>query len=186
MSGERFELHRHARAVGEFFDPHPGTQRLARTDLANDLQKKRCSTPGLGPRDFKRTELDNAERAHSVLAAAARGQMPGTLAAAVGAVTAAPARQRPPESDLLSLFAAHEELEGELVQEWLAGVLGPLSALVPDGTGDGLRGYEGALVALHEGAVDEARRAAILHELGDQDGRNCAPGSLHAGAFAEP
>ena len=41
------------------------------------------------------------------------------------------------------------------------------------------------LVAAHEYTVDGARRAAVLDELRDQDGKDCAPGSLHAGFFAE-
>ena len=49
----------------------------------------------------------------------------------MGAATAAPPRQTPTESELLSFFAAHEELEEELAQEWLAGALGPLNALHP-------------------------------------------------------
>ena len=52
------------------------------------------------------------------------------LAAAVGAVTVAPARQAPSESELLSPFAAHEEPEEEPAQEWLASALGPLNALI--------------------------------------------------------
>ena len=55
------------------------------------------------------------------------------LATVVGAVTAAPSRQTPTESELLSLFAAHEELEEEPARWWLAGALGPLNALVPEG-----------------------------------------------------
>ena len=109
MSEECFKLYRHARTVGGFFDLHPVTQRLTRSDLTNDLPKELCSTPSLGLRDFTRVELVNAERARSVLAAAARGQIPATLAAAVGAVTAAPARQAPSESGLCNFFAAHEE-----------------------------------------------------------------------------
>ena len=99
--------------MGEFFDLHPGNEAQAGVDLTNDLKKQLCSAPGLGPRDFKEVELDRAGRARAVLAAAARGQVPGALAAAVCAVTAAPARQTPAVSELLSLFAAHGELEEE-------------------------------------------------------------------------
>ena len=94
-------MYRHASTVGELFDLHPKLQRNARADLINILKKGLCSTPGLDLRDFKRAELDGAERARYVLAAAARGQMPGNLAAAVSAVTSASGRQTPPESDLL-------------------------------------------------------------------------------------
>ena len=111
-------MYREARTVGEFFDLHPGNEAHARADFTDDLKKQLCSTPGLGPRDFKKAELDHAVgRARAVLAATARGQAPGALAAAVGAVTAAPTRQTPTESELLSSFAAHEELEEEPVQK---------------------------------------------------------------------
>ena len=147
MSAERLERCRGVRAVGEFFDLHPGPEARAKADLPNDLKKQLCETPFLGPFDFKRVELDHAGRARAVLAAAARGRTAGALAAAVGAVTSAAARHTPTETELLSLFAAYEELEEERAQEWKAGALGPLGALVPDGAGDGPRGYEDVLVA---------------------------------------
>ena len=71
----------------------------------------------MGPRDFKKVELDHAGRARAVLAAAAQWRTPGALAAAVGAVTAAAAIHTPTEAELLSLFAEHEELEEQLAQE---------------------------------------------------------------------
>ena len=77
-------------------------------------------------------------RVRALLAAAVRGRTPDALAAVVGAVTTAAARHTPTETELLSLFAAYEELEEEPAQEWIAGTLGPLGALVPDGAGDGL------------------------------------------------
>ena len=127
---------------GRVLRPPPRTSTESQGGLTNDLRKGLCSTPGIGPLDFRRVELDGAERARSVLATAEREQVPSALAAAVSAMTAEP-RQTPPESGLLSLFAAHGELEGESAQEWLAGALGPLNALVPDGAGDGLRGVRG-------------------------------------------
>ena len=96
MSGERSGVYRHVRTFGEFFDLHPGNERAVKADLTNDLPKKFCSTPGLDPRDFKRVELNTAERARSALVAAARGRVQGVLAAAVSAVTAAPVKQTPP------------------------------------------------------------------------------------------
>ena len=65
--------------MGEFFDLYTGSEARAKADLANDLKKQLRSTPGLGPRDFKKVELDHAGRARAVLAAAARGQAPGAL-----------------------------------------------------------------------------------------------------------
>ena len=88
--------------------------------------------------------------------------------------------------DLLSLFAAHEELEGEPAQEWSAGALGPLNSFVPDGVGDVLRGYEDVLFGAHECMVDEVCRAATLDELRDQDQKQCVPGSPQAGYFTKP
>ena len=35
-------------------------------------------------------------------------------------------------------------------------------------------------------AADELRRAAVLDELRDQNGKHCAPESLYASFFAEP
>ena len=96
------------------------------------------------------TRLERAsieERARSVLAAAARGPMPRALAAAVCAATAVPAGQTPSESDLLCLFAAYEALE-------------PPSALVPDGAGEKLRGYEGALGSAWHTSARPMRSAA--------------------------
>ena len=135
MSAERLERFRGARAVGEFFDLHPGPEACAKADLTNDLKKQQCETPFLGPQDFKKAELDHAGRVRTVLAVAAQGRAPDALAAAVGAVTAAAARHTPTETELLSLLAAYEELEEEPAQEWIAGALGPLGALVPDGPG---------------------------------------------------
>ena len=97
--------------MGEFFDLHPGNGARARADLTNDLKKQPCSTPGLGPRDFKKVKLDHAGRASAVLAATARGRASDALAAAVGAVAAAMTRQTPTETELLGLFAAHGEIE---------------------------------------------------------------------------
>ena len=42
------------------------------------------------------------------------------------------------------------------------------------------------LVAAHRCTVGEVRRAAILDELREQDGKHRAYGSLYAGFFAEP
>ena len=93
-------LYRGARTVGKFLDLHTGSEARAKT--TSDLKKQLCNTPGLGPRHFKKVELDRAGRARAILAAMARGQAPGcdtgALAAAVGAVTAAPTRQTPTES----------------------------------------------------------------------------------------
>ena len=57
--------------------------------------------------------------------------------------------------------------------------MGPPRALVPDGAGDGSRGYD-------LGSAVELRRAAALDELRDKNGKPCAPESLHADYFAEP
>ena len=172
--------------MGEFIDLHPGPEARAKANLTNDLKKQQCEASCLGPRDLKKVELDHAGRARAVLAAAARGRTPDALAAAVGAVTAAAARHTPAKIELLSLFAAYEELEGEPAQEWIAGALGPLGALVPDGAGDGLRGYEDVLVAASTCTAVELRRAAALDELSGQYWKPCAPDSLHASLFAEP
>ena len=75
MSAKRLELYRRARTIGEFFGPYPGNEARARADLTNDLKKQLGSTPGLGPRDSKRVELEHAGRARAVLAASARGQL---------------------------------------------------------------------------------------------------------------
>jgi len=151
--------------VGEFFDLHTESEARAKAELADDLNKQLCSTLGLGPRDFKKVELDHAGRARKVLAAAARGQTPGSLAAAVGAVNAALTRQTPAESELPSLFAAHGKLEEAPAQEWLASALGPLNALVSDGTGDGLQGYEDVPVAANTCTAVELRRAAAMGDI---------------------
>ena len=63
------------------------------------------------------------------------------MVAAVSAVTAVAARDTPTETELLSRFAVFEEFEGGSSQEWIAGALGPLGALVHDGAGGGIRGY---------------------------------------------
>ena len=118
LSAERLERYRGARTAVNCFDLHPGPERLAKADLTNDLKKQLCETPCLRPRDFRKVELDHAGRAREVLA---RGRVLDVLAAAVGAVTAATARHTPTETELLSIFAAHEELEGEPAQEWIAG-----------------------------------------------------------------
>ena len=68
----------------------------------------------------------------------------------------------------------------------MAGALGPLNALVPDGAGDGLRGIEDALIAARACTANELHRAEALDELRDQDGKHCLPGSPHASFFAEP
>ena len=147
--------------MGKFFDLHPGPEPRAKVDLTKDLKKKSCERPCLGPRDFKKVELDHAGRARAVLAAAVQGRAPGALAAAV-------ARHTPTETELPSLFAAYGELEEEPAQEWIAGAMGPFGALVPDGAGDGLRGYEDVLVAASTSTAVELRRAAVLDELRDQ------------------
>ena len=117
MSGGYFELYRKARTVGEFFDLNSGPEVRAKADLTSDLKKRLCETSCMVPCDFKKVELDHAGRARAVLAAAARGRTPDALAAAVGAVTAAAARHTPAETELLSLFAAYEELEEDPAQE---------------------------------------------------------------------
>ena len=172
--------------MGEFFDLHPGPERLAKAGLINDLKKQLCETPFLGPCDFRKVELGYAGRARAVLAAAALGRAPGALAAAVGAVTAAAVRHTPTESELLSFFAAHEELKGGAAQEWIAGALEPFGALAPDGAGGGLRGYGDVLLPASLCLAAELRRAASLDELRDQDGKPRAPESLHASYFTEP
>ena len=48
---DRFDTYCHARKVGEFFDLHPSSPRVARNDLGFDLAKKLCSTPGFVPPD---------------------------------------------------------------------------------------------------------------------------------------
>ena len=104
--------------MGEFFDLHPGPEGLAEADLTSNLKRQLCETePLLRPCDFKRVKPDHAGRARAVLAAAARGRAPGTLAAAVGAVTAAEARHVPTETELLGRFAAFGALEGEPTQD---------------------------------------------------------------------
>ena len=55
-----------------------------------------------------------------------------------------------------------------------------------DGAVDGFRGYEGVLMPAALCSAVELRRAAALDELRDQDGKPCAPESLHADYFAEP
>ena len=148
--------------MGEIFDLHTESEARAKAELADDLNKQLCSTLGLGT------------RARKVLAAAARGQTPVSLAAAVGAVNPAPTRQTPTESELPSLFAAHETLEEAPAQEWLAGALGPLNTLVSDGTGDGLQGYEDVPVAANICTAVELRRAAAMGDIRDQNKRHCA------------
>ena len=82
LSAERLERYRGARKVGEFFDLQPGPEGRAKAALTNDLKRQLCETkPLLRPCDFKRVELNHAERARAVLAAAARGRTPGALAA---------------------------------------------------------------------------------------------------------
>ena len=67
--------------MGEFFDRHPGPERLARADLTNELKKQLCETdPLLWPCDFLRVELDHAGRARAFLAAAVQGRAPDALA----------------------------------------------------------------------------------------------------------
>ena len=105
-------MYRHAPTVGDFLDPHPGSQRKAKAGLTNDLKKELCSSPSLGPHDIKRAELDDAERTRPVPAAATSGSMPGALATAVCTATAVPAGQTQFESDLLSLFTTNEEPRG--------------------------------------------------------------------------
>ena len=185
LSAERLERYRSARAFSEFFYLHPGPEGRAKADLTNDQKRQLCETePLLGPCDFEKAELNHAERARAVLEAAARGRTPGALAAVVGAVTAAAARQTPTGTELLGLFAAYGELEGEPAQEWIAGALGPLGALVLDGAGDELRGYDDVLVAASMCTV-KLRRTVSLDELRDQDGKPCAPVSMHASYFIE-
>ena len=77
-------------------------------------------------------------------------------------MTAAEARHVPNETGLLGPFAAFEALEGEPAQEWMAGALGPLGALVPDGAGDILRGYGDVLMSAGLLSAVELRRAASL------------------------
>ena len=49
--------------MGEFHRWHPGPERLARSDLANDLRRGQCETgPPLGPRSFAEVELVRADR----------------------------------------------------------------------------------------------------------------------------
>ena len=131
-------------------------------------------------------ELDPAGRARAVLAAAARGRAPDARAAAVGAVSAAGAGHELSDAELLGSLVGHEAIEGEPAQEWIVGALGTLGALVPDGAGDGFRGYEDVLMPADLCSAVELRRAAALDELRDQDGKPCAPESLHANYFAEP
>ena len=147
--------------MGEFFDRHPGPERMARADLTNDLKKLLCETdPLLRPCDFHRAELDHAGRARAVLAAAARGRALDEWAAAVGAGGPAGPGCEPSDAELLGSLIGYEALEGEPAQEWIAGALGPLGALVPDGAGDGFRGYEDVLAPADLCSADELRRAA--------------------------
>ena len=63
QSGARYEAYFGAETVGEFHRRHPGPERLARSDLANDLRRRRCETrPPLGPRSFAEVELARAGR----------------------------------------------------------------------------------------------------------------------------
>ena len=67
-----------------------------------------------------------------------------------------------------------------------SGFLAPLGALVPDGAGDGLRGYGDVLLPASLCSAVELLHAASLDELRDQDEKPCAPESLHASYFTEP
>ena len=186
-SAGRLGLYCDAGTVGEFFDRHPGPEVLARADLTNDLKRQLCKTePHLRLCNFKRAELDHAERARAVLAAAARGRAPDALAAAVGAVIAAGEKHFPNEAELLGRFAAFEAPEGEPSQEWIAGALGPHGALVPDGARGGYRGYRGVFTSADLCSAVELLRAAALDELRDEDGKPYAPKSLHANYSAGP
>ena len=54
--------------MDEIFDLHTGTEARAEVNPVNDLKNQLCSTPGLGPRDFKKVEQGE----HGVLATAAQ------------------------------------------------------------------------------------------------------------------
>ena len=54
--------------MDEIFDLHTGTEARAEVNPVNDLKNQLCSTPGLGPRDFK--EVEQGE--HGALATAAQ------------------------------------------------------------------------------------------------------------------
>ena len=62
-SGARYAKYCGAETVGEFLRQHPGPERLAKSDLANDPWRGRCETePPLGPRGFAGVELLRADR----------------------------------------------------------------------------------------------------------------------------
>ena len=186
-SAARLGLYCGAGTVGEFFDRHPGPERIARADLTNDLKKQLFETdPPLRSCNFRRMELDHAERARAVLAAAARGQAADARAATVSVVGPAGPGHELSDTELLGRLVAYEAIEKEPVQEWLAGALGPLGALVPDGAGDGFRGYEDVLMPADLCSAVELRRAAALEKLRGQDGKPFALESLHASYFADP
>ena len=90
------------------------------------------------------------------------------------------------DAELLGRLVGYEIIEGEPVQEWVAGALGPLGALVVDGAGDGFRGYEDVLMPADLCSAAELRRAAALDELRGRDGKPFALEGLHANYFAEP
>ena len=113
------------------------------------------------------------------------GPGPGRAGCCSGRVgPAAPGRELS-DAEMLRSLHGYEAIEGE-PQEWLVGALGPLEALVPDGAGDGLRGYDDVLAPASQCSADELRRSAGLDELRDRDGRPFALGSLPAGYYAEP
>ena len=115
--------------MDEFFDRHPGPERVARADFTNDLKKQLYETdPPLRPCDFQGVELDHTGRARAVLAAAARGRPPDARAAAVSAVGPAGPRHELSDAELLGRLVGYEEIEGEPAQEWIAGALGLLGA----------------------------------------------------------
>ena len=63
QSGARYAEYCGAETVGEFLRRHPGPERLAKFDLANDLWGRRCEKePPLGPRGFARVVLVRADR----------------------------------------------------------------------------------------------------------------------------
>ena len=69
-SATRLDAYRSARSVGEFFGLHPGPTTTALKDLALDLFKGLCSTPGfVAPRLLKSAWLDSAGVAHAAIAA---------------------------------------------------------------------------------------------------------------------
>ena len=63
QSGARYAEYCGAETVGEFLRWHPGPERLAKSDLANGLRRRRFETvPPLRPHGFARVELVRADR----------------------------------------------------------------------------------------------------------------------------